>query len=147
MREPTKCTFMRLSYMYFTVSTYMFRSFVWPSSGCSIVWMPGVQQKSHKMYNRILQGSVHYKISTFILLTYCILLIRNILLPYYLYKTYYFYTTYVKYTTFIIDRTLENCIIHFTWLLLYSLYSCYGTPWRWSHQWPKHVGENNKMHI
>jgi hypothetical protein len=41
----------------------MFRSLVWPPSRCSTVKMPGVQQKSYKMHNIILQNSVQHKIN------------------------------------------------------------------------------------
>jgi hypothetical protein len=33
---------------------------------------------------------------------------------------------------------------HFTCLLMYCLYSYCTTPWRWSQEWPKHVGIVNK---
>ena len=41
------------------------------------------------------------------------------------------------------DRILENCIIHFMWFLSYSCYLYCGTPWKWLHEWPKHVGATN----
>ena len=50
-------------YMCVILSAYMFRSLVWPPSRCSTVKMPGVQQKSYKMYNIILQNSVQHKIN------------------------------------------------------------------------------------
>jgi hypothetical protein len=37
MCKPTNCTFIKLLYISFVVSTYTFRSLVWPSLGCSVV--------------------------------------------------------------------------------------------------------------
>ena len=59
--KPTNVHFMMFSYA--CVLFYMFRSLLWQSSGCSTVQTPGVQQKSHKIPNKILQNSVHYKSS------------------------------------------------------------------------------------
>ena len=42
------------------------------------------------------------------------------------------------------DRILKNFITYFIRFLFYSY--C-GTPWRWSQEWPKHVGAENKRHI
>jgi hypothetical protein len=35
--------------------TYMFRLLLWPSSGCLIIDIQGVQQKLHKMHDKIIQ--------------------------------------------------------------------------------------------
>ena len=41
-----------LLYMSSILTTCMFRSLLWPSSGCSTVQIPGLLQKSEKMHNK-----------------------------------------------------------------------------------------------
>jgi hypothetical protein len=42
------------------------------------------------------------------------------------------------------DRNLKNFITYF---IRFMFCSYCGTPWRWSQEWPKHVGAKNKRHI